>query len=126
MPVNIASVNGRIAPVGESVIPVGDEGFLRGDGGFEVMRLYGGRPFAFGDHFARLGRTCDGLMLETDFDALRAEAEALLAQAGEEDALLRLVVTRGGNRIAIVEPLPARAQTARVATVTFSPTRVLD
>ena len=39
---------------------------------------------------------------------LRAEAEALLAAAGEPESLLRLVVTRGGRRIAIVEPLPVR------------------
>ena len=108
------------------MIPVTDEGLLRGDGGFEVLRVYGGRPFALDDHFARLGRTCAGLRLEPDLDALRAEALALLERAGEPESLLRLVVTRGGRRIAIVEPLPARPATARVATVTYAPTRVLN
>jgi branched-chain amino acid aminotransferase len=122
----LASVDGAITPVGEALIPVSDEGLLRGDGGFEVLRVYGGRPFALDDHFARLGRTIAGLRLESDLDALRAEALALLERAGELDSLLRLVVTRGGRRIAIVEPLPVRPPTARVATVTYAPTRVLN
>ena len=33
-------------PVSEVLIPATDEGLLRGDGVFEVIRLYGGRPFA--------------------------------------------------------------------------------
>jgi branched-chain amino acid aminotransferase len=119
----LASVNGAVSPVEEALIPVTDEGLLRGDGGFEVLRVYGGRPFALDDHLARLGRTCAGLRIEVDLDAVRAEA---LAVVREPDSLLRIVVTRGGRRIAIAEPLPARPETARVATVTYAPTRVLN
>jgi branched-chain amino acid aminotransferase len=122
----LASIDGAISPVAEARIPVSDEGLLRGDGGFEVIRVYGGRPFALDGHFARLGRTCAGLRLEADLDGLRAEALALIGQAGEPESLLRLVVTRGGRRIAIAEPLPARPASARVATVTYVPTRVLN
>src|SRR5687767_3444189 len=122
----LASVDGAITPVEEARIPIADDGLLRGDGGFEVLRVYGGRPFALDDHFARLGRTCAGLRLEADLDALRDEALALLERAGEPDSLLRLVVTRGARRIAIVEPLPQRPPTARVATITYAPTRVLN
>jgi branched-chain amino acid aminotransferase len=122
----LASVDGAVTPPEEARIPVTDEGLLRGDGGFEVVRVYGGRPFAWGDHLARLARTCEGLRLEARIDALAEESVALLEQAGEAEALLRLVVTRGGRRIAIVEPLPERAPTARVMTVTYAPTRVLD
>ncbi len=122
----LASIDGAVAPVGDTLIPVSDDGFLRGDGGFEVLRVYGGRPFAIEDHFGRLARTCAGLRLEADLDALRAEALALVAQAGEPESLLRLVVTRGGRRIAIAEPLPARPPVARVVTVTYVPTRVLN
>jgi branched-chain amino acid aminotransferase len=122
----LASVDGAIAPVEEAVVPVSDDGLLRGDGGFEVLRVYGGRPFALDDHFARLGRTCAGLRLEADLGALRGEALALVERAAEPESLLRLVVTRGGRRIAIAEPLPARPATARVVTVTYAPTRVLN
>ncbi|HWT24281.1 MAG TPA: aminotransferase class IV [Solirubrobacteraceae bacterium] len=122
----MASVDGVVTPVEEARIPVTDEGLLRGDGGFEVVRVYGGQPFAWRDHLDRLARTCDGLRLQADLEALDAEALALLAEAGEQEVLLRLVVTRGGRRIALVERLPDRPDAARVMTVTYAPTRVLN
>lgn len=122
----LASVDGLISPAEEATIPVTDDGLLRGDGAFEVLRLYRGRPFALEDHFARLARTCAGLRLEADLDALRADAQALLERAGPDEGLLRLVLTRGGRRIAILEPLPDYAPVARVATITYAPNRVLD
>ena len=122
----LASIDGQISPVEDARIPVTDEGLLRGDGGFEVMRLYGGRPFALRDHLDRLKHTCDGLRLEADHDALEGELAALLEESGPVDALLRVVLTRGGRRIAMVEPLPQRPPTARVATVTYAPNRILD
>lgn len=123
---SLASLDGVIGPPGEARISVTDEGLLRGDGAFEVARLYGGRPFAMEDHYARLERTCTGLRLEPDWEALRREVTALLEAAGPIEALLRVVLTRGGARILLVEPLPHRLAAARVATVTFAPSRVLD
>jgi branched-chain amino acid aminotransferase len=122
----LASVDGAVSPVQDARIPVTDEGLLRGDGGFEVVRVYGGQPFAWSDHLARLERTCAGLRLPFDVGAVEAEALAVLVESGEEESLLRLVVTRGGRRIAMVEPLPQRAPTARVMTMTYAPNRVLD
>jgi branched-chain amino acid aminotransferase len=126
LPDMLASVDGTIGPAEEARIPVTDEGLTRGDGGFEVMRLYEGRPFALADHLARLDRTCAGLRLPYDDEALRAEIGALLEQAGPVDALLRVVLTRGGRRILTIEPMPERLAVSRVATITYSPTRVLD
>jgi branched-chain amino acid aminotransferase len=122
----LASLDGAIGPAEEARIPVTDEGLTRGDGAFEVLRLYGGRPFALAEHLARLERTCAGLRLPVDTGLLRAEIEALLGAAGAGDALLRVVLTRGGRRILTIEPLPPRPAVARVATVTYAPTRVLD
>jgi branched-chain amino acid aminotransferase len=122
----LASVDGVIGPAEQAVIPVTDEGLTRGDGAFEVVRLYGGRPFALEEHMVRLARTCAGLRLDYDDDAARAEVAALLDAAGPVEALLRVVLTRGGRRIMTVEPLPVPPTVARVATVTYSPTRVLD
>jgi branched-chain amino acid aminotransferase len=126
LPRMLASVDGTIGPAEEARIPVTDEGLTRGDGGFEVMRLYEGRPFALADHLARLDRTCAGLRLPYDDEALSAEIGALLEQAGSVDALMRVVLTRGGRRILTIEPMPERLPVARVATITYSPTRVLD
>ena len=122
----LASLDGAIGPLAETRIPVTDEGLLRGDGGFEVARLYQGRPFAMEDHYERLQRTCNGLRLEFDLTALRAEVDALLEEAGPVEGLLRIVLTRGGRRLAMIEPLPHRLAVARVMTVTYAPNRVLD
>src|SRR4051794_21801968 len=124
--VSLASLDGVLSAPDDARVPVTDEGLLRGDGAFEVMRLYGGRPFALDEHFARLSRSLANLRLDADLGAPRAEVAALLAEAGAVDGLLRIVLTRGGRRIAILEPLPAVAASARVKTVTYTPTRVLD
>ena len=122
----LASVDGAIGRAEEATIPVTDEGLLRGDGAFEVMRLYSGRPFALDEHLTRLQRTCAGIRLELDLAALERDVAALLAQAGPIEGLLRIVLTRGGRRIAIVEPLPRQSPVARVATIRYAPNRVTD
>jgi branched-chain amino acid aminotransferase len=122
----LASVDGVIAPPSESSVSITDEGLLRGDGAFEVARLYNGVPFAWDDHVSRLQRSADGLRLEFDLTALQREVTALLEETGPVDALLRIVLTRGGRRIAIIEPKPTPPPTATVATVTYAPNRILD
>jgi branched-chain amino acid aminotransferase len=122
----LASIDGQVGPVAEARISITDDGLLRGDGAFEVMRLYGGRAFALEDHLDRLRHSCEGLRLEADADALATELAALLEAAGPVEGLLRIVLTRGGRRILIVEPLPERPLVARVATVPFAPGRLLD
>jgi branched-chain amino acid aminotransferase len=122
----LASVDGTVGPAEEARIPVTDEGLTRGDGAFEVARLYGGRAFALDDHMARLATTCEGIRLPFDESALRAEIDALLEAAGPVEALLRVVLTRGGRRVLTIEPLPPRPPSARVMTVTYAPNRVLD
>lgn len=122
----LASVDGMIAPTAEATVPLKDDGLYRGDGAFEVIRLYGGKPFALVDHLDRLGRSVAVIQLEFDRPALEAEIAALLAQAGPIEGQLRLIVTRGGRRIAATEPIPAHPETLTLATVTYSPTVILD
>ena len=117
----LASVDGRITPTAEATVPLQDDGLYRGDGAFEVIRLYGGQPFALGDHLDRLERSAAAIELEFDRAALEREIEALLAELGDADGQLRLIVTRGGRRIAATEPLPPHGETLRLATVTYSP-----
>jgi branched-chain amino acid aminotransferase len=122
----LASLDGRIGPAQDATIPVTDEGLLRGDAAFEVVRLYAGRPFALGEHLGRLRSTCLGLRLEHDHTVLAREIDALLDEAGSVEGLLRVVLTRGGRRLLIIEPLPVISETARVMTITYSPNRILD
>ena len=122
----LASVDGRITPTAEAAIGLKDDGLYRGDGAFEVIRLYHGRPFALGDHVDRLARSGAAIELGFDRSALELEIEALLDEAGPVDGQLRLIVTRGGRRIVATEPVPAHGETVSVATVTYSPTVILN
>ena len=125
----LGSLDGVIAPAEETRIPATDEGLLRGDGVFEVVRVYEGRPFAFGEHLDRMERSAANLRLpyEVPRAELEADASELLAARGDAyDGLLRLVLTRGGRRLLLTEPLPPSPDRPRLGFVTFVPTRVLD
>jgi branched-chain amino acid aminotransferase len=122
----LAVVDGRVMPADEAHIPVTDEGLLRGDGVFEVVRLYGGRPFALDEHLQRMARSAANLRLEIDLRAMQSDADALLAEAGPVDGALRLLVTRGGRRIGLVEKLKDLPETLALTTVEYVPPRVLD
>jgi len=121
-----AILDGTLMDSDEMRIPVTDEGLLRGDGVFEVLRLYAGRPFGLDEHLERMARSAATLRLPLDIDAVRADVATVLDAAALGDAQLRLLVTRGGRRIGIVEPLADVVPTIAVATITYAPSRILD
>lgn len=121
----LASVDGVITPTAETRIPLKDDGLYRGDGVFEVIRLYGGRPYALGAHLDRLERSAAAIDLDAQRAAFEPEIDALLASNGDIDAQLRLLVTRGGRRIALIEPLVEHSESVALATVTYTPTIIL-
>lgn len=133
-----ACIDGELLEAREARIPAVDDGLLRGDGVFEVVRLYAGRPFALDEHLERMAGSAANLRLPIDVDAVRSDVERLLGAADRPDtnadgsavagtgSCLRLVVTRGGRRLAFVEPLPAAPPTLRLASVTYAPTRLMD
>ena len=125
----LACVDGRITPADEATIPATDEGLLRGDGAFEVIRIYDGRPYALSDHLDRLERSAANLRLPEVFRSdLEVEIPELLDErgGGEFDGCLRLVLTRGGHRLLLTEPLPPTPERIRLGVVEYAPTRVLD
>jgi branched-chain amino acid aminotransferase len=122
----LASVDGRVTATAEAMVPMKDDGLYRGDGAFEVIRLYQGRPFALRDHLDRLERSAAAIQLEFDRVALEREIDALLTEAREPNGQLRLIVTRGGRRIAAVEPIPDHGETLDLGTVTYSPSIILN
>jgi branched-subunit amino acid aminotransferase/4-amino-4-deoxychorismate lyase len=128
---DLASLDGRIAPAPETSISVMDDGFLRGDGVFEVVRVYAGTPFALAEHLDRMERSAANLRLGYDVPRAELEIEAaeLLRERGgpDFDGCLRLVLTRGGRRLLITEPLPGgRGSSIRLGFVTYAPSRILD
>ncbi len=104
----------------EPVVHADDEGFLRGRGAFETIRVYGGRPFRFEQHLARLRASAARLGLapidEREATALAASA---LEAAGAGEAFLRLYSTPGREGrgepllLALVGELPADLEATR-------------
>jgi branched-subunit amino acid aminotransferase/4-amino-4-deoxychorismate lyase len=125
----LACVDGRITPSADATIPATDEGLLRGDGVFEVIRVYDGRPFALSDHLDRIERSAANMRLpDAHRGALESEIPDLLEArgGGAFDGCLRVVLTRGGHRLLLTEPLPANVERIRLGVVQYAPTRVLD
>jgi branched-chain amino acid aminotransferase len=125
----LACVDGSTMPAREATIPATDEGLLRGDGAFEVIRVYDGRPFALVDHLDRLERSAANLRLDdVPRSELESEIPALLEERGGAgfDGCLRIVLTRGGHRLLLTEPLPPSPERVRLGVVEYAPTRVLD
>ncbi|MGA0037291.1 MAG: D-amino acid aminotransferase [Burkholderiaceae bacterium] len=50
-------LNGEFSTLDKANISVMDRGFIFGDGIYEVVPVYGGRPFRFAEHMARLERS---------------------------------------------------------------------
>jgi len=83
-------------------VPVFDRGFLYGDSVYEVLRTVDGRPFAMREHLDRLARSAAGLELGLPprADIERAIADTLAA-AGEPNAYVRIIVTRGAGELGL-------------------------
>ncbi len=73
-------LNGELATVREARVSVLDRGFLFGDGIYEVVPVYGGRPFRFAEHMARLERSLAEVRIPSPMD-----------RAGWRDVIDRLV-----------------------------------
>jgi branched-chain amino acid aminotransferase len=122
----LACVDGVVTDPAQALIPVTDEGLLRGDGVFEVVRVYDGRAFAMDEHLRRMASSAANLRLEIDLGALQADVEAVLSQYGPADAALRMLFTRGGHRVVLLEELKQLPETLALALITYAPTRIMD
>jgi branched-chain amino acid aminotransferase len=122
----LASVDGVIGPAGDAVVGVTDPGLLRGDGVFEVARVYAGHVFAWEEHLQRMARSAANLRLEVDLAAIGREVDALVGREPGFEGQVRVLVTRAGRRIAILETLPSHPETIALATITYAPPRILD
>ncbi|MDQ3036734.1 MAG: aminotransferase class IV [Myxococcota bacterium] len=109
MPIAI-TIDGRACTETDARVSVLDRGFLFGDSVFEVMRTYGGEPFAAREHLERLALSCErmGFALPVPLETLDAEAREAIERAGEPECYVRVVVTRGTGPLNI-DPTPARS-----------------
>lgn len=90
-------VDGRIVRGEAAALSVFDRGARDGGGLFETLRVYAGRPFAWQRHMERLvlGAAELGFPVPPSPATLRGAVDALLAEQGLADAVVRLTVTRG-------------------------------
>ena len=112
-------VNGRITDPAQAVVPVLDRGVLYGDSVYEVLLWHAGAPVQLDDHLDRLDRSAEALYLKIPFDrdALVDAMVQTVRAAGvtdEDDAYLRLVVTRG---VGPIELSIARAENATLIVI---------
>ena len=84
-------------------IPVTDSSVLRGDGCFEVLRSYGGRPFALEEHLDRLAESARALAIGLPERSMLADW-IVKVSAELVDGAVRVVVTRGSSVPGLDEP----------------------
>lgn len=132
---NLCNVDGAILAERDARIPVLDRGFLFGDSIYEVVRTFGGVPFGWPEHWARLVASAEAIRLRLDLDeaTIARRIAATVRAAGDGDHYVRLVVTRGTGEapnidlayaksppcwVVLVRPLtPISGMTARLAIV---------
>jgi D-alanine transaminase len=107
-PLPTAYLNGSFLPLREARISPLDRGFLFADGAYEVVPVFGGRPFRFGPHFARLARSLAEIRMREplDLEGWRTICRELIAANGGGDQYLYVQVTRGAEYGRNHAPLP--------------------
>ena len=98
-------LNGDIGPLREARISVLDRGFIFGDGVYEVVPVYGGRPFRLAQHLARLSRSLEEIRIPNPHNSagwqalieqlVQAHADHLGRPAREMDQFVYLQISRG-------------------------------
>jgi D-alanine transaminase len=95
MTVPIVYLNGDYLPLDEAKVSVLDRGFLFGDGVYEVIPVYGGKPFRLAEHLERLDNSLAGIRMTSPLSAGQwADLFGRLIQ-GDHDQSIYLQITRG-------------------------------
>ena len=93
-------LNGEFVPLEEARVPVLDRGFIFGDGIYEVVPVYGGRPFRWPQHLARLRRSLAAIGIPDPKDdaGWSGLVEELVRRHPWRDQFIYMQVTRGVAR----------------------------
>jgi branched-chain amino acid aminotransferase len=139
----IVSIDGHLSAPGDAAIPVLDRGFLYGDSAFEVLRTYGGKPFAMREHLLRLEASCAKIGIPTiDLALIEREIMTALDAAKNDESYVRIIITRGVTAIGLavteevrcrrviialpLSPQPPSHYTDGIAVTTSAGVRALD
>jgi D-alanine transaminase len=96
----IVYLNGELLPIEEARVPVLDRGFIFGDGVYEVVPVYGKRPFRWTHHLARLERSLAAIGIANPLEpaAWTALVDQLVARHPWTNQFVYMQVTRGVAR----------------------------
>jgi branched-chain amino acid aminotransferase len=142
---SLVLIDGRPMAPEAAKVSVFDRGFLYGDSVFEALRTYGGRPFALDRHLTRLARSAARVFIElpVSVEQIGREVESAIVGAGNTEAQVRIMLTRGTGemlgldpglsrhplRVVMVTPLkspPPEAYLEGVPVITYRTERVTD
>ncbi len=98
-PLPICFLNGAYPPLVDARVSPLDRAFLFGDAVYEVIPVYGGRPFRLREHLDRLNRSLAGIRMQAPCSHAEwaAICSELLARNGAAEAYIYLQVTRGAE-----------------------------
>jgi D-alanine transaminase len=138
----ICYLNGAYLPLTEARVSPLDRAFLFGDAVYEVIPVYGGRPFRLREHLDRLNRSLAGIRMPAprSHPEWAAICSHLVAQNGGQESYIYLQVSRGAEfgrshawpegltptlfaYATAMEPTPARLLDQGVAAVTSAEIR---
>lgn len=112
-PLPICYLNGDYLPLRDARISPLDRGFLYADGVYEVMPVYGGHPFRYVQHCARLSRSMHEIRQRDPFSAAqwRSLVGELISRNGGGEQYVYIQVSRGAEYGRNHAPLPDIAPT---------------
>ncbi|MBN9426975.1 MAG: D-amino acid aminotransferase [Burkholderiales bacterium] len=93
-------LNGEFLPIEEARVPVLDRGFIFGDGIYEVVPVYGGRPFRWAQHLTRLKRSLAAIGIDNPLgdEQWTDLVHQLVARHDWANQFVYMQVTRGVAR----------------------------
>ena len=93
-------LNGQFLPLEDAKVSVLDRGFIYGDGVYELVPVYGRKPYRLPQHLARLQRSLDGIRLANPHTDAEWEAiiAGLIGRMTFADQGVYLQVTRGAAK----------------------------
>ena len=92
-------LNGEYLPLADARVSPFDRAFLFGDAVYEVIPVYGGRPFRLKEHVDRLNRSLESIRMAAPLthEEWAAICARLLEPAKARDSYIYLQVTRGAE-----------------------------
>jgi D-alanine transaminase len=91
----LANWNGVEMPLDEVRVSVLDRSFLFGDGIYEVLRVYGGRPFLLREHIDRLARSLEKIRIQAEVTRIEQRLRQTLIHSRVREGTVYIQVSRG-------------------------------